>query len=339
MKLLINEQQYNQSIKKIILEDINLSSFEMQDTLSPDIFDEDEMMLPEVRKVLLQVGKDFYEYLGTSWVDLHDIILTGSLANYNWSKFSDVDLHIIIPYEQISKNKDLVEEFTWSKKELWNLEHDIKIKDYEVEVYAQDTEEDLVAGGVYSVLHNKWLRRPEKKDVTLDSKAINSIVNSFEDKIAVLFRRFLAGDTYGLMDDIDDLKADIRDLRKKGLATGGEFSSENISFKALRRMGLLDKLGDMKSNLYDDDMSIEKNRAEKARDGDLIKKRPPAEEKPAEKEKGNEEEGKGRYMIQGRRFNSLRKAEKVLGIPKSTIEYRVKSDNPKYSSYKEMPQG
>jgi predicted nucleotidyltransferase len=338
MKLILDEQQYKVYVRKLVLENINLSSFEMQDTLSPDIFDEDEMMLPEVRKVLLQIGKDFYEYLGTPWVDLQDIILTGSLANYNWSKFSDVDLHIVISYEQISKNKDLVEEFTWTKKELWNEEHDIKIKDYEVEVYAQDTEEDLVAGGVYSVLYDKWLKKPERKNVNLDANRINALVEDFEDKIGDLFRKFLAGDKYGLADDIDDLKADIRDLRKQGLATGGEFSPENIAFKALRRMGLMDKLGDMKSELYDDEMSIDKSRAEKAADGDLEKKQSPAKEPEKEKE-AETGEGKGRYMIQGRRFNSLRKAEKVLGIPKSTIEYRVKSDNPQYSSYKELPQG
>lgn len=337
MKLLLNEQQYRNYIKSVVLEDVNLSSFKTQDTLSPDIFDEKEMMLPEVRKILLQVGKDFFEYLGTPWVDLQDIILTGSLANYNWSKFSDVDLHIIIPYNQISKNKDLVEEFTWTKKELWNQEHDIKIKDYEIEVYAQDTEEDLVAGGIYSVLNNKWIRKPEKVDVNLDSAAISKLVDYFEDKIGDLFKRFLAGDTYGLIDDLDDLKSTISDLRKKGLTTGGEFSPENIAFKALRRMGLLDKMSDMKTELYDDDMSIDKTRSEKSADGDLVKSKAVEKDEPKEKEKDTEE-GKGRYMIQGRRFISLRKAEKVLGIPKSTIEYRVKSDSPQYSSYKEMPQ-
>jgi len=338
MKFLLKEQQYNYSIKRIILEDINLSSFEMQNSLCPDIFDDNAIMLPEVRKVLLQVGKDFFDYLGTSWVDLQDIILTGSLANYNWSKFSDVDLHVIIPYKQITKNADLADEFTWTKKELWNEEHNISIKDYEIELYAQDIEENLVAGGIYSVLNNKWIRKPVRKKIQLNSSAINKYVDFFEDKIADLFRRFLARDNYGLIGDIDDLKAEIRDLRKTGLSSGGEFSSENIAFKALRRMGLMDKLSDMKSELYDSEMSIEKSRAEKAQDGDLVKTQSREKEKQREKNVDTAE-GKGRYMIQGRRFNSLRKAERVLGIPKSTIEYRIKSDNPNFSSYKELPQG
>ena len=335
MKILIKEYQYEKTIKKLILEDIDLSSFKVQDILSPDIFDENDKMIPEVRKVLLQVGKDFYDYMGIPWVDLQDIILTGSLANYNWSKFSDVDLHVVIPYKQISKNADLVDEFTWAKKDLWNSEHDIKIKDYEVEMYAQDVEDDLVAGGIYSVLYDKWIKKPERFNVNLNSAKIEKIVDFFEDKINDIFKSFLAGDTYGLIDDIDDLKGALRALRKRGLTTDGEFSAENIAYKALRRMGLLDKLNDVKDDIYDDSLSIEKSRAEKADDGELEKKRP--EEREKDKENDDEIEGKGKYMIQGRRFNSLRKAAKVLGIPKSTIEYRLKSDNPEFSQYREMP--
>ena len=333
MKLIIPTQIY----RKIILENINLSSFEIQETLSPDVFDEDEQMLEEVQKTLLKVGKDFFEYLKTPWVDLTDIILTGSLANYNWSKFSDVDLHIVIPYKQISKNNDLVEEFTWAKKELWNQEHDIKIKDYVIETYAQDVDEDLVAGGIYSVLFDKWIRKPERAEINLDSDKIDALVSQYEDEMSALFKRFLAGDTYGLIGDIDDLKANLRDLRKKGLTSEGEFSAENIAYKALRRMGLLDKLSDIKSEIYDDEMSIEKDRAEKVADGDIVK---PTKAPDKETEKGGNDEvgqGEGRYLVQGRRFTSLRQAEKALGIPKSTIEYRVKSDNPNYSSYKELP--
>ena len=37
--------------------------------------------------------------------------LTGSLANYNWSSFSDVDLHIIVDFSQIDENYELVKGF------------------------------------------------------------------------------------------------------------------------------------------------------------------------------------------------------------------------------------
>lgn len=334
MRIILSETLHRKIQKTLMLESVPLSSFEMQDTLNPEIFDEEDRMLPEVRKVLLQIGKDFYKYLGVEWIEMQDIILTGSLANYNWSKFSDVDLHVVIPYNEISRNSDLVDEFTWTKKELWNEEHDLEIKDYEIELYAQDTNAKLVSGGIYSVLFDKWIKHPEKGEVNLDKEAIKRFVGAIEKKIDALVKRMVAGDCYGLTGDIDDLKGDIRDLRQRGLEGGGEFSPENIAFKAIRRMGLLDKMDGMKDKLYDDSLSIPKSREEKADSGEL-ERRQPDKEKEIEKDKETGE-GKGRYMIQGRRFVSLRKAEKVLGIPKSTIEYRVKSDNPEFSDYGEV---
>lgn len=342
MKILLSEKQYffqngdtySTNYKHVILEKLNLSSFRMQDTLSPDIFDSNEKMLKEVRAKLLTIGKDFYEYLEVPQADLVDIILTGSLANYNWSRFSDVDLHVVIPYKQVSKNTEFVDEYMYTKKELWNLQHDIKIKSYEVELYAQDEEEELVAGGVYSVLYDKWIKKPSKEKPNLNPDDIENFVSYFEGKIQDLLRRFAAGDTYGLVDDIDDLKSAIRQLRKRGLLGGGEFSAENIAFKALRRMGILDRLNDLKTDAYDKEMSIDKSQAEKFKDGELDKKAPPKEDdKPKDK---SVKDADGRYSIQGRRFSSLRQAEKALGMPKSTIEYRVKSDNPEFSDYKEL---
>ena len=60
--------------------------------------------------------------------------MTGSLANYNWSKFSDIDLHIIVNYEDIDDNSELVKDYVTAKRIVWNDTHDIKIYGFEVEV-------------------------------------------------------------------------------------------------------------------------------------------------------------------------------------------------------------
>lgn len=354
MKYIFNENQYIKVKNKILTEDVDFSSFEMKDTLCPDIFDMKNKMLPEVRKKLLAIGKQFYKAINIDWVQYTDIILTGSLANYNWSKFSDVDLHVVVPYNQISKNADLVEEFTWAEKELWNAQHDITIEDYDVEVYVQDSNAELVAGGVYSILYDKWIKTPQKIQLKLDKKSIDNIVNSYDDKVEDLIRRYVGGNCYGLMDDVDELKAEISNMRKKGLNTVGEFSTENIAFKAIRRIGLLDKLDKIKNTIFDSSLSVGKPKeksdfdiepkknnspiddikkskdVQKKSNDNIFKK---TDEKP--KEKG-EKSDDVMYMINGKKYDSLRHAEKALGIAKSTIEYRVKSDNPDYSSYKKI---
>ena len=136
-----------------------VKSFETKETLSDQIFEVEKkgkfVMRDDIRKRLLEVSNDFIESLNVEFF-IHDIVLTGSLANFNWSQYSDVDLHVLIDYEESKYEKDILKEFFDAKKQVWNEKHDIKIKGFEVEVYVQDVNEDHVSSGVYSILHDKW---------------------------------------------------------------------------------------------------------------------------------------------------------------------------------------
>ena len=59
-------------------------------------------------------------------VFVEDIHLTGSLANFNWSEFSDFDLHVIVDFEQYEKQSDLYKELFNLKKQVFNDKHDIR---------------------------------------------------------------------------------------------------------------------------------------------------------------------------------------------------------------------
>ena len=113
----LEEQEVNDIIEK---ENIDLSSFKIKDELNPKIFDREQQMYNDVRTRLLMIADDFFETLDIGWVEIDDIILTGSLANYNWSKFSDVDLHILIDFDEVDENEELVRSYFNSKKNLWN---------------------------------------------------------------------------------------------------------------------------------------------------------------------------------------------------------------------------
>ena len=111
----IEEQEVSDILEK---ESIDLSSFKVRETLNPKIFDNTQHIHEDVRTRLLMIADDFFETLNVGWVDIDDIILTGSLANYNWSKFSDVDLHILVNFEDVDENTELVKEYFNSKKNL-----------------------------------------------------------------------------------------------------------------------------------------------------------------------------------------------------------------------------
>jgi hypothetical protein len=237
-------------------EDIDLSSFKTRSILNPKIFDENQKLNDKIRSRLLMIADDFFETLDLAWVDVHDVTLTGSLANYNWSKFSDVDLHIMIDYNEVDDNEELVSEYLMAKKNIWNDKHDITIKGFDVEVYAQDINEEHVSTGVYSVLWDGWLVKPQKGDRKFDAKKVKQKAASIIDGYESLFITYQEGEYDKVIRRIDTMRQKIKKMRQAGLDREGEYSYENITFKVLRRVGLLDKLADLQTMAYDKSLSM-----------------------------------------------------------------------------------
>ena len=231
-----------------------VKSFETKETLSDQIFEEKKghfVMRDEIKKRLLGVSNDFIESLGVEFF-IHDVVLTGSLANYNWSQYSDVDLHILIDFEESKYEMDILKEFFDAKKNVWNEKHDIKIKGYDVEVYVQDVNEEHISSGVYSILHNKWIIEPEKDKPNIDDRKILEKGEEFGKRIDHLIQN--PKDI--TIDQLEDLRKKIKEFRQSGLESGGEYSYENLTFKLLRRNGYIQKLLRLKTQLTDKKLSI-----------------------------------------------------------------------------------
>jgi len=235
-------------------EEIDMATFEKQPELEPRIFRGD-IMKPKIRKRLLKIVEDFLEGLKID-VKPVDIRLTGSLANYNWSKYSDIDLHIIVDYAQLGENKELVKAYFNAARMNWNDKHDIKVHGYEVEIYMEDAEEEHIASGLYSLTDQQWLNEPDPAQVEIDHGTAHKKSDDIMTQIN-LIEKFALQKPKGAMKSIERLRAKVRRLRSAGLKSEkAEFSAENIAFKILRREGALDKLGDMKHNVYDKLMSM-----------------------------------------------------------------------------------
>jgi len=238
-----------------------VKSFETKDGLSSEIFDESKdgfKMKGDVRKRLLEIADDFVESFGVEFF-IHDIVLTGSLSNYNWSEFSDVDLHVLIDMSEIDGNngspilQTIVKEFFDAKKNVWNEKHNIKIKGFDVEVYVQDVEEPHISSGVYSILHDKWEIEPKKETPNIDDRKILEKGEDFAKKIDQLVDLGLNSE---VLPKIESLRKKLKQFRQSGLETGGEYSYENLTFKLLRRNGYIEKLLKLKTDITDKKLSI-----------------------------------------------------------------------------------
>ena len=228
-----------------------IKSFYLKDELSPKVWDGDKIK-QDIRDQLLTIAQDFYNTTDLS-AEIKDIILTGSLANYNWSnRYSDYDLHIVIDYKEVNDDYDLVEKLTDYAKKIWNQQHEILIKGYEAEVFIQDNNTKLVSSGVYSLLNDKWNIEPIKKEFEPDE----SLIREKGESVMSLIDDIEAGyDSYEydkLMEEIKKVWSKIKRYRKSGLdSESGELSVGNLAFKLLRRNGYIQKIMDLKGKAYD----------------------------------------------------------------------------------------
>jgi hypothetical protein len=240
-----------------------VKSFKSKETLSDNIFeltDKEYKMRDDIRKKLLEISDDFIGTFGIEFF-IHNIVLTGSLANYNWSQFSDVDLHILIDFDEFdgSKNKDtvylhnIIKEFFDAKKNVWNNNHDVKIKGFDVEVYVQDVNEEHISSGVYSILHNEWIVEPKQEKPNIDDRKILEKGEEYAKKIDKLIN---LGSKKDVLPQIEILRKKIKEFRQSGLESGGEYSYENLTFKLLRRNGYIQKLLKLKTDIVDKKLSI-----------------------------------------------------------------------------------
>lgn len=227
-----------------------IKSFHLKDELNPKVWD-GEKMKSEIREQLLTISQDFYNSTDLD-ATIKDVILTGSLSNYNWSeKYSDYDLHILIDFKDVNEDEELVKKFVDAVKNLWNKQYDITIEGYEVEVYIQDVKEIHKSSGVYSVLNDRWNVKPTKADFEPDeleirekAKTVMMLVDDLEEEVD-------KDDHDEFVKKVKKVWDKIKRYRKSGLESeGGEFSTGNLVFKLLRRNGYIGKILDMRKESY-----------------------------------------------------------------------------------------
>lgn len=237
-----------------------IKSFDAQKELNPKIWKKengDYEMRSEVREKLLEIANLFIDSLGVD-ILLTDIIMIGSLVNYNWSKYSDIDLHIVINYNQFPENtRELYMEFFDLKKVVFNQRHNIKLFGYDVECFVQREDETTFSSGIYSILYDMWVNNPKR----MSTKKVDlELVKEKSEQ----WMRIIDGVVDNISDeDPDEIKTLVKKYKEKlkkfrncGLEKGGELAIENLVFKLLRRNGYIEKLYNIPIEVVDRKLSM-----------------------------------------------------------------------------------
>ena len=224
-----------------------LEDFQLHETLNPKLW-KDNKLIPEVRQKLLEISENFEQYVE---IPMHivDVVLVGSNASYNYTQYSDIDVHLIVNTDLTEGVPEDIQTLVFNlKKTSFNKEFDIKIKGIPVELYVEDLHSSVQSNGIYSIRRNKWVKEPqpitiEKRDLTQEldawTKRINAAITSKE------------------YEQITDVLDSLYLMRKNSISIEGEYGRGNEIFKTLRDRGLLSKLKDSMNRCISSNLSLE----------------------------------------------------------------------------------
>jgi hypothetical protein len=231
----------------LIYEDLKLDydNIKINDNLNELLFTEDESLRPKVRKMLLKIGILFLKSLEIeNKIKINDIILVGSMINYNYQNNSDIDIHIILDKSKINDDIEFIDDYFRAKGKAFIDDNEFKLGNHDIEIYVEDIDTKSYSSGKYSLLEDKWITKPIKNVLVLDKDNIEKKYNKITKEIDELLNSGNAS-----IDDIEKIKEKIRKMRNIGLKNGGEFSTENLTFKFLRMNKYFDKLKELKKKL------------------------------------------------------------------------------------------
>jgi hypothetical protein len=204
-------------------------------------------MKEEVRHRLFKIAYLLIETMIENDIPLSisDILLIGSNAAYNYTEYSDLDLHILVDKSVVEDQELLTNLYNYIKAD-FNNKYDISIYGHDVEVYLQGLDEENAAAGVYSILKDEWVKFPEQpeeeRSITIEDK---EIFKNWENRYNNL-----------LDHEIDTFVQDLYKLRKSSLKSEGEFSDGNLVFKEFRNRGYLKDLKDRKNKIKSNELTL-----------------------------------------------------------------------------------
>jgi predicted nucleotidyltransferase len=209
--------------------------------LDPDVWDEEGKLYNGHKKMILShlygalIGFGFKNF--EEWIK--DIVIIGSLTSYQYSRFSDLDVHIIIDVDKFMEAEGLnkvsperlLEYLNEDLRKFLNVKAQIKLDKTEHPVeYYFESEEVVPASkdeGVYSLFTDTWIRPPRTLDLDFNpdvyygerKKVIEEFVREFDIKVMDINR---------LVKDVDFLQETLEQMPEVAKKKWKKYLDEKI---------------------------------------------------------------------------------------------------------------
>ena len=227
-------------------------TLERHDTLNPAIWD--GMKLKDGVKEAIEEIVD--KYVEDSDIltkeDIIDIELLGSNAGYNYTEYSDLDVHLVVNMESMTPDPTLLQVACNAERSLFNKAYNFTIKGVELELYVEDVKSGAASNGVYSIIKDEWLKTPAQEnipDYTDDDEYLSLL------DVWMVKARMALNETSSR--EIQNFVNELYNLRRISIMTDGEYAKGNIVFKEIRNAGILQELKDKIHDLTSKELSLE----------------------------------------------------------------------------------
>lgn len=222
-----------------------IKGYDKHQQLNPKLWDGDRLR-PEIKDTLLKVATKFEEFIDLA-IPVIDIQITGGQVTYHYTNQSDLDLHLIVDYDQIDCDQEVLELLD-TKRLLFKQKHQINIRGIPVEPGTENVKQPTVSSA-YSIKTDSWIRKPKNysaqindKEIALQAKKLMKLIDNVLDK--------------NDLETAQKLLKMIRKYRKTGLKQTGEYGIENLVYKTLRNNKSIEKLQNFIDNNLDKKLSV-----------------------------------------------------------------------------------
>jgi hypothetical protein len=212
---------------------------------------------PEVKAKLSEIAESFYTESEIDF-DIQDILISGFIAGYDYNETSTIDVYLIFDLNDL--NLSTINNALLAKAEKWNLNHDIFIDNYQVQIYIGDVLDKNNSNGIYSILEDNWIKLPEQNEIEADTSGID---DSIVDKIVLELSQFIddlqsdfesdnsTENSKIINDKIKEFKHDFKAMVQVSIDLYGKEGTGMKVYRKLKDNGYFEKIKLLQNNSFD----------------------------------------------------------------------------------------